>query len=69
MLTFDAMKMIATSEDATSVTVKQPTVIRRDLQKRQINTVEEVKRYQKTFDKRVVTAGNRSVPFGYKHGI
>ena len=69
VLTFDAMKMMATSEDATSVTVKQPTVIRRDLQKRQINTVEEVKRYQKTFDKRVVTAGNRSVPFGYKHGI
>ena len=65
-LTFDVMKEMAISEQEEYIIVTESRTIRKDLKRRQINTLTSSKLYQRIFDKRVHDAHNHtSLPYGY----
>ena len=65
-LTFDVMKEMAVSEEQNTLTIVERPQIRRDLKRRQVNTLPSSKSYQRIFDKRVRDAQNHtSLPFGF----
>ena len=65
-LTFDVMKKMAVAEQRHSITVVERPQIKKDLKRRQINTLPASKSYQRIFDKRVRNVDNHtSLPFGF----
>ena len=65
-LTFDVMKKMAVAEQRHSITVVERPQIKKDLKRRQINTLPVSKSYQRIFDKRVRNVDNHtSLPFGF----
>ena len=64
--TFDVMKEMAISEQEEHIIVTESRKIRKDLKRRQINTLPSSKLYQRMFNKRVRDARNHtSVPYGH----
>ena len=64
-LTFDVMKEMGISEQEEHIIVTESRKIRKDLKRRQINTLPSSKLYQ-IFDKSVRDAHNHtSLPYGY----
>ena len=59
-LTFDVMKEMAISEQEEHIIVTESRKIRKDLKRRQINTLPSSKLYQRIFDKRVRDAHNHT---------
>ena len=65
-LTFDIMKDMAVSDGQQTVTVVETDKIKKDLKRRQINTLPSSKSYQRIYDKRVRQAvDHSSLPFGF----
>ena len=64
-LTFDVMKEMAISEQEEHIIVTESRKIRKDLKRRQINTLPSSKLYQRIFDKRVRDAHNHVYRFFY----
>ena len=65
-LTFDVMKKMAVAEQRHSITVVERPQIKKDLKRRQLNTLPASKSYQRIFDKRVRNVDNHtSLPFGF----
>ena len=65
-LTFDVMKEMAISEQKEHIIVTESRKVRKDLKRRQINTLSSLMLYQRIFDKRVRGAHNHtSLPYGY----
>ena len=69
-LTFDVMKEMAISEQGEHIIVTEWQKIRKDLKRRQINTLSSSKLYQIIFDKRVRHAHNHtSLAYGYASSL
>ena len=65
-LTFDVIKRMAVSTRQDTITVHERPQIKRDLKRRQVNTLPSSKSYQRIFDKRVRDAhSHASLPFGF----
>ena len=74
-LNFDLLKVnvidevTQPEEDPREIRVHNPHKIRRDVETKTLETVEETKRYKVVFDKRVVDPDTfRSYPYGYQQG-
>ena len=65
-LNFDVMKDMAISDERHSIKIVGTSQIKKDLKRRQINTLPYYKSYKRIFDKRVRNTKNHtSLPFGF----
>ena len=65
-LAFDVMKKVAVAKQRHAITVVERPQIKKDLRRRQLNTMPASKSYQRIFDKRVRNVDNHtSLPFGF----
>ena len=65
-LTFDVMKDMAISDEQHSIKIVETSPIKKDVKRRQINTLPFSKSYKRIFDKRVGNTNNHtSLPFGF----
>ena len=65
-ITFDSMKEMAMSNHDISIHVSEKRKIKKDLKRRQVNTIEFTKTYQRVYDKRVRNpVTHSSLPFGF----
>ena len=65
-LNFDVMKDMAISDEQHSIKIVGTSQIKKDLKRRQINTLPSSKSYKRIFDKRVRNTKNHtSLPFGF----
>ena len=65
-LNFDVMKDMAISDEQHSVKIVGTSQIKKDLKRRQINTLPSSKSYKRIFNKRVRNTKNHtSLPFGF----
>ena len=65
-LNFDVMKDMAISDEQHSIKIVGASQIKKDLKRRQINTLPSSKSYKRIFDKRVRNTKNHtSLPFGF----
>ena len=61
-INFESIKDIVTENRNSSIKVKGHQIIRRD---KSLLTIEHTKQYRFVFDKRIILAGCRTVPYGY----
>ena len=65
-LNFDVMKDMAISDEQHSIKIVGTSQIKKDLKRRQINTLPSSKSYKRIFHKRVInTTNHTSLPFGF----